>query len=150
MLETGLRRHLEGLGFTRRAFEFHRARGPLIELVTLSVRTPRQPPGQRIFWLIASVAAAPPRARLNVDYETWDLELGFDASDFAVGLTERLHQRLLPALAAQDAEATALEFERWHAIDDAARIWRALGKDDEAARVELRAPPPPGDENAPF
>ncbi len=135
VLETGLLGHLEQLGFTRHTYEFHRPRGILTEIITLSIRTERRPPGQRVFWLIASLAATPVRARFDVDYRTWTLDPGFDAADFAVGLTEHLHRRVLPALAARGAEDAARWFEH-HAADEAVLLWRALGREDEAARVE--------------
>ena len=151
VLETGLRGHLERLGFTRHTYEFHRPRGVLTEVITLSIRTERRPPGQRVFWVIASLAATPPRAHFEVDYRTWPLDPSFDAADFAVGLTEHVHRRVLPALAAHGGEDTARGFELRYAADQAVLLWRALGKEDEAVRVEaqLRAPPPL-DEEFPF
>ncbi|MDP1921199.1 MAG: hypothetical protein Q8L14_33470 [Myxococcales bacterium] len=151
VLETGLLGHLEQLGFTRHTYEFHRPRGVLTEVITLSVRTERRPPGQRVFWVIASLAATPPRARFEVDYRQWLLEPGFDAADFAVGLTEHLHQHGLPALAAHGPEDTARGLERWYADDQAVLLWRTLGREDEAARVVAEwQPPAPGDDEAPF
>lgn len=93
--------------------------------------------------MIASLAATPPRAHFEVDYRNWVLEPGFDAADFAVGLTEHVHRRVLPALAAHGGEDTARGFELRYAADQAVLLWRALGKEDEAVRVEaqLRAPP---------
>lgn len=135
VLETGLRGHLEQLGFTRHTYEFHRPRGILTEIITLSIRTERRPPGQRVFWVIASLAATPVRARFVVDYRTWTLDPSFDAADFAVGLTEHLHRRGVPALAERGAEDAARSFE-FSSAGEAVLLWRALGREDEAARVE--------------
>lgn len=152
VLEAGLLRHLERLGFTRHTYEFHRPRGVLTEVITLSVRTERRPPGQRVFWVIASLAATPPRAHFEVDYRNWVLEPGFDAADFAVGLTEHVHRRVLPALAARGPEDTARGFEFRYAADQAVLLWRALGKEDEAARVEAAMRPRAAlpDDDVPF
>lgn len=136
VLEAGLLGHLERLGFTRHTYEFHRPRGGVLtEVITLSIRTERRPPGQRVFWVIASLAATPVRARFVVDYRTWTLDPSFDAADFAVGLAEHLHRRGVPALAGRGAEDAARSFE-FSSAGEAVLLWRALGREDEAARVE--------------